>query len=94
MDIIIFILVLFYICSNVLIARNEVAFHNRDIIINAIYEYELDCYRKEVNSISLYSYMESYEKTMCRFWDFGYQHILPPEQFALVEPYIRKGERK
>ena len=32
--------------------------------------------------------------TMCRFWDFGCEHILPKEKFELVKPYLDMEDKR
>lgn len=77
--------------SAFMIYRNEVAYKNHIIIINAIGDYKMACLKAfEFNAADLVGYddVEAYEKTIFRFWDRGYENILPPEKFKLVEPYI------
>ena len=68
--------------------RNCVTYINHRKIIFAICNYQIDCIDNEIPYIVDYDDMESYEKTMCRFWDFGCEHILPKEKFELVKPYL------
>ena len=35
-----------------------------------------------------YADMESYLKTVYRFWDWGYTRILPPDKFEKIQPYL------
>lgn len=72
--------------------KNDNTYKNHVIIVDAIYEY---CIEKNVDFALFYNmYMEDYDDTLNRFWDWGYTRILPPEQFELIKPYIkeRKGE--
>ena len=39
-----------------------------------------------------YSDMRSYKAIYARFWDWGYTNILPPDKFAIIKPYLAKGE--
>lgn len=71
--------------------RNEVAYKNHIIIVNAIGDYKLACIKNfQFDAADLVDYddAEAYEKTIFRFWDKGYENILPPEKFKLVAPYI------
>ena len=38
-----------------------------------------------------YADMESYFKTVYRFWDWGYTRILPPDKFEKIQPYLNSG---
>lgn len=35
-----------------------------------------------------YADMESYLRTIIRFWDWGYTRILPPDKFEKIRPYL------
>lgn len=35
-----------------------------------------------------YMDMESYLRTIIRFWDWGYTRILPPDKFEKIRPYL------
>ena len=68
--------------------KNNNAYKNHIIIVEAIYEY---CIEKNVDFALFYNmYMEDYDDTLNRFWDWGYTRILPPEQFELIKPYIKE----
>ena len=67
--------------------KNSVTYRNRAIIIYAIYLYS---WNNNLVVTDIYDYMESYDQTLFRLWDFGYKRILPPDQFEEIEPYIRK----
>lgn len=68
--------------------KNNNAYKNHIIIIEAIYEY---CREKNIDCNLFYMSMEDYDDTVNRFWDWGYTRILPPEQFELIKPYIKEG---
>ena len=93
------ILLIFCICGTIFciisiavniffLIKNKNAYKNHIIIIEAIYEY---CIEKNVD-FALFSnmYIEDYDDTVNRFWDWGYTRILPPEQFELIKPYIKE----
>lgn len=74
---------------------------NRDIIIHAIADYRFrmidehdwtspDPIEYEVD----YSDMEDYLETDCRWTDWGYTRILPPDKFEIIKPYIQDKKRK
>ena len=75
----------------VALVKNEVTYRNRLKILNAIFRYDLDqidlgiCYFPD-----LVSEMESYDKTLWRWWDWGYTKILPPNYFKLIKPFIER----
>ena len=71
--------------------KNENTFRQHMIINDAIYQYGLDNIRNgRAFDLSMYFYMESYEATLFRLWDWGYTRILPPEKFELIKDYIKK----
>lgn len=41
-----------------------------------------------LNCIRLLNSMESFERTLFRIWDWGYENILPKEDFEWIKPYI------
>lgn len=79
------------------------AYKNTAIIMNAIYDYvsnriyEID----EIESFSqlpdiashMYDTIQSYGKTVLRFWDWGYKNIVPPEIYELIKPFIKAEEK-
>ena len=79
--------------------KNEITCKNQAIIANAICDYYYHMittdpeYKYDAND-SLYDYMEDYDKTFNRFWDWGYTHILPYDKFELIKPYIKGGKKK
>lgn len=82
------LLLFVFICVNVFyLLKNYITYRNRAIIIYAIYLY---AYKNNLVVTYIYDYMESYDQTLFRLWDFGYRRILPPDQFEEIEPYIRK----
>ena len=68
--------------------RNEVAFKQRNKIMDAIHRYHIDCVYKNTDQYVDYADMEEYDDTMNRFWDFGYTRILPKDKFEIIKPYI------
>ena len=75
--------------------RNNVAYRNRCKIIDAIYDYGTylirDKYDLEtpIKTKLIYDKMESYYKTMIRFWDFGCKRILPKQEFDKIKDFIK-----
>ena len=73
--------------------KNEVTFHNRMKIAEAIYFYNLSYIRKGENPDAdhyvSFDDMEDYVVTFERFWDWGYTRILPAEKFKLIRPFIK-----
>ena len=75
--------------------RNEVACHNRCKIIDAIYDYgtylirDKDDLEASIKTKLIYDKMESYHKTMIRFWDFGCKRILPKQEFDKIKDFIK-----
>lgn len=72
--------------------KSENAYKNRDIIIEAIYKYRImmitsNRRRDEID----YSDMESYDDTLYRWLDWGYENILPPDKFEIIKPYIKNN---
>lgn len=75
----------------VALVKNEVTYRNRLKILNAIFLYDLDQIDLGICDFpDLVSEMESYDKTLWRWWDWGYTRILPERYFLLIEPFIEK----
>lgn len=71
--------------------KNENTFRNRSKILDAIHSYQMHLLNLGIyDHTDLYSYMESYDSTFRRFWDWGYTRILPPNYFKLIEPFIER----
>lgn len=79
--------------------KNERTYYLRKKIINAIYDYSVykrnfDGFIRGTADVTIED-MEDYDKTLYRFWDWGYGRILPAEKLKLIEPFIEmKGESK
>ena len=84
---------IFILLSVFMFIRNSVADRQHNIIIRAIMSYQLDNKLKNPFEVN-YSDMEDYFKTLFRFWDWGYKHILPPEKYEIVKPYIEGGAKR
>lgn len=101
---------IFYICLLVIFSilclsciyfliKNERTYYLRKKIINAIYDYgvykrNFDGFIRGTADVTIED-MEDYDKTLYRFWDWGYGRILPAEKLKLIEPFIEmKGESK
>lgn len=72
-----------------MLVKNENAYKNRDIIIEAIYEYNIasNRYGDRID----YADIEPYDDTLYRWWDWGYENILPPDKFEIIKPYIKNN---
>ena len=78
--------------SILMLVKNENAYKNRSIIIEAIYEYNTimitsNKHRDKVD----FTDMESYDDTLYRLLDWGYENILPPDKFEIIKPYIKNN---
>lgn len=75
-----------------MLVKNDNAFKNRGIIIEAIYEYNtiMITSNKRRDKID-YADMESYDDTLYRWLDWGYENILPPDKFEIIKPYIKNN---
>lgn len=78
------------------ILKNNATLKARKIIIKAIYKYQTDrlenehlCGTPVIDEVD-YCDMESYEKTLNRFYDWGYTRILPKDKFEIIKPFIEK----
>lgn len=74
----------------VMIVRNEVTYHNRELISNAIFKYHCDCFEKHRPILVTYLDRENYNATLFRIWDFGYTRILPKEKFEIIREFIEE----
>ena len=75
----------------VMMIKNEITYKNYSIISSAIYHYNVDRIEHfEFSKKIEFERMRSYWKTLFRFWDWGYKHIVPPEIFEVIKPYINK----
>ena len=71
--------------------RNALVYKNHMIISNAIHMYHRDMIArgKFFNFEVDYDDAESYNKTLFRLFDFGYENILPKEKYEIIRPYIK-----
>ena len=75
--------------------RNDVVYRNRCKIIDAIHDYGIyllidkDDQESPIKTKLIYDKMESHNKTIMRFWDFGYKRILPKQEFDKIKYFIK-----
>ena len=79
-----------------MVLKSNATLKARIIIIEAIYKYQADrienehlCGTPVIDEVD-YCDMESYEKTLNRFYDWGYTRILPKDKFEIIKPFIEK----
>lgn len=85
------LLITLVVCVIVLIfamCKNSNTYKNRQIILNAIFVYQMKCIWNHEEGVVEYSDMSHYDKTFYRIWDWGYTRILPKEKFEVIKPYI------
>ena len=99
---------MFYAISFILLAfalliaiRNPHTFKKHTIVVDAIYRYKFAMIEQHdwtlpggITYAVDYEDMESYSKTLFRFWDWGYEHLLPPDKYEIIKPYIDILEAK
>jgi len=90
------ILLVLLVFGFIILIKNENTFKMHVTIMAAIHLYrmtliKLDQY--EMCEVDYYD-MEPYEKTLLRFWDWGYKHILPPDKFKVIEPFLKIQEEE
>lgn len=78
------VLILFF----VFFYKNIITYNNRDIIINAIYEYKIDMKLQGKEDEVGYDDMKSYDRTLWNLFDWGYENILPPDKYEIIKKYI------
>lgn len=91
---ILFYAVIGFLCSLLVIdiyvlIKNERTYKMHIIVTNAICSYQLDCIEKGIRFEVNYDDEEQYDKTLHRWWDWGYKRILPKEKFELIKKYIK-----
>jgi hypothetical protein len=83
-----------------MLIKNNVTYHNHDIIANAIFDYRMDAIDKAAKNGTIltdgvkyevnYDDMRDYNETVMRIFDWGYKNILPEDKFEIIKPFIRK----
>ena len=87
-------LILLGLCVIVLIfsfmmsLKNLNTYYKRHKIIEAIGYYVCKCISDNLEPDVSFNDMESYNRTLCRLWDWSYTRILPKEKFEIIKPYI------
>lgn len=73
--------------------RNVFTYKNHTIIDTAIFLYQMDLINDNVYEFDVScGDEESYESTLKRWWDWGYERILPPEKYEIIKPYISRAK--
>lgn len=90
------ILILCIVFGVYMLFRSEIVYKNHMIISNAIHMYHRDMIARGrfFNFEVDYDDAESYDKTVFRLFDFGYENILPKEKYEIIKSYIDKRQRR
>lgn len=83
---IVMFIILFY--NVYMYVKNNNTSNKRELIIDAIYLYNLEHYDNRIS----YDYMEDYETTLYRLWDWGCTNIVPKHIYVKIKPYIKRIE--
>lgn len=76
------------ILGAVLLIKNFNTYFNSRKMLNAIYEYHIDCIDKDIDAVVEYGMMKNYFISLLRIWDWSYEHILPADKLEIIKPYI------
>jgi hypothetical protein len=95
---IIIILCILLILNVIGFIKNEVTYENRKIIREAIASYNervaflmsIEYLEKDCRNYLPYSCMESYWRTLFRWYDWSYKNIVPPDVLIKLDSYIEK----
>lgn len=79
-------LIVFGVCK--IIQTSE----NFSIVLNSIYLYKLHCIDESKKPMVDYDDMKPYSLSVLKILDWGYKHILPPEKYEIVEPFIQRSK--
>ena len=74
--------------------RNEFTYKAHKKIADAIYKYNIHMidhcrFDERID----YDVMEEYEDTIKRFWDWKFEHVVSPEIFELIKPYLEEENK-
>lgn len=75
--------------------KNENTYKNQRLICDAIFAYQIFLINNGIYKFDVdYGDIEDYDKTLCRWWDWGYTKILPNEKFEIIKPHIKTKRSK
>lgn len=97
-DLTMIFLIILLILNVIGFIKNEVTYTNRRIIRDAILSYNehitllmlTDCLEKDCRNFLPFSCMESYFRTLFRWYDWSYKNIVPPDVLIKLDSYIKK----
>ena len=72
--------------------KNDRAIKMHNVILQAIRDHHTDCIKKRTTFSVDFDDMEDFNKTLRRWWDWGYKRILPKEKLEIIEKFIDKVE--
>ena len=93
--------IVFIVCyclfCGVLLIKNNVTYHNLRKIGDAILRYNLHLIDRcetseELDAISFISYnsVKSYGQALWNLFDWGYEHLVAPDIFEKIQPFIKE----
>ena len=90
MKFIFFVLISVWLICFYFLVKNRVTLKNHYIIIHAIGRYLDYCIDNDIEPLVYFYDMELYNKTLYRWWDWGYIRILPYDKYDVIEPFIEE----
>lgn len=91
LDVIVFVLLIGLMVCVYMLIKNKNTCTKRLVIIDAVSAYHTDCLISNRRcDWDLWDYIETYDETLYRWWDWGYTRILPPDKFELIKDYIKE----
>lgn len=72
--------------------KNDRTLKMHNLILRAINEYHTDCIKKRTTFEVDYDDIEDFNKTLKRWWDWGYKRILTKDKLEIIRKFIDEVE--
>lgn len=87
------------ICCLIGLKKSDVTCKNSCLILEAILLHNLDviCQKKESEweaNVIDYDCVKPFNEVFFNIFDWGYKHIVPPDVYRKIEPYIEQAKEK
>lgn len=80
----------------VMLVKIEVTGKYFDMLLEAAHAYNLDCIERGTIA-EIYNYFDifpSFDTVLFRYFDWGYENILPKEVMEKIRPFIKEDTRR
>ena len=80
------------IYCTIMLAKTEVTYRHLNMLLEATHAYNLDCIDRDAldEMLNYFDIFPTYDSVLYRYFDWGYENILPKEVMEKIRPFIKE----